>query len=624
MLQQMRNGAQSGWAKAVIGLIIISFAIFGLESLVFSGSGSSIADVNGDEISELALQQAIMQQRQRLLEVFGENIDVDLLSDEQLQTGVLEGLIQRLLLKQQASAYALHPSPRGVGRNITSNEVFQSGGVFSEQIYRQVLRDNGLSNEQFRVDQEEIDTSKKLQIGLISSEFITDLELAATINIINEQRDIRYLLVPASDLRLKTPASKDKIAEYYYENLDQFMLPERVKVDYVYLHLDNFRSPVNSDELELEVESALQQFSSTAEAEIAHVLLTREAGETDLIFQERTARVQKALASGRDFSEIAKMYSDDVGSGSSGGYLGFTDGTVFPSEMERAIRNLDIGEISGPVSTDAGTHFILLKQRLAPSQPDDEALREEIREGLQVAKARESLLVMADRLRDLSFNSLDLESVAVELGLEKKTSDFFSLSNGTGLFSNERLRQAAFAEDVRVAGNNSDLVELTNDEFVVVRIREKLPSGAAALEDVFLEISTKLDAIEQAKMLSIISAKVNKKLAGGTSLESIAADLNLEWRVELAATRDNMLLPREILSHGFNHQLSKKETVSEVALTNGDYALVQVTKVAPGIAEELSLNERESVRVKSAQLRERVVMDEWLTSLRASGKIVIR
>ena len=129
MLQSMRQSTQSTAAKVIIGLIVLSFAAFGLETLLPGGSGTSVAEVNGEEITPIALQEAITQQKRQLVSVLGDDIDPALLDDDRLQPRALQSLIQRALLLQKSTALNLLASEAQVGKSITSIEAFQLNGM---------------------------------------------------------------------------------------------------------------------------------------------------------------------------------------------------------------------------------------------------------------------------------------------------------------------------------------------------------------------------------------------------------------------------------------------------------------------------------------------------------------
>ena len=144
--------------------------------------------------------------------------------------------------------------------------------------------------------------------------------------------------------------------------------------------------------------------------------------------------------------------------------------------MEDAIANLTVGQISDAVETDAGTHFILLKQRSAPAQPDDEVLRAEIIASLQQAESERALLLVVDELRDAVFSLPTLAEAAQQLNLEPATSNYFSESAGEGLFAETSLRQAAFSPDVLEDRTKSEVIELSGSRCGARQINDYRPA----------------------------------------------------------------------------------------------------------------------------------------------------
>ena len=147
--------------------------------------------------------------------------------------------------------------------------------------------------------------------------------------------------------------------------------------------------------------------------------------------------------------------------------MGFTDGTAFPDDMEAAIAALaEPGDISGAVETDAGTHFIRLEERIAGDSVDYASVRAELRASIEAAEAERDLLVAVEELRDLAFNAPDLSGPAAAIGAEVRVSAPFSLGQGAGLFADTRLRELAFSDDVKVSGNNSEVLELSASDLL--------------------------------------------------------------------------------------------------------------------------------------------------------------
>lgn len=624
MLQGMREGARSPWILVIIGLIVLSFVLTGAESLTFNGSQSGAAEVNGEEISLNELQFAIERQRRQLSELYGDQIDPSFLDDDLLRPSVLNGLIEQALLSDYAASLEIAASPKAVGRAITSNPAFQLDGGFSAEYYRDILRSNGLTNSQYRADQENLDRLQKLQSFVSGAAFVTPMETQASINVAAERRDVRYLVVDDTTLAVEGATSDDAVSAYYDSNVEQFAQPERVIASYVLLTPEMYTQPVDPAEVAAQLADALAEYDSKAESEVAHILITQMDDEDAAGYQTRIDAVSARLASGDDFAVIAQELSDDIGSASLGGDLGYTDGSVFPDAMEDAIDALAIGEVSDAVETDAGSHFILLKQRTAAAQVSDEVLRAEIEDNLRSAQSQRDLLLAVDNLRDAVFTADDLVSAAGALGVAVNTSAPFSRDAGEGIFDEVALREAAFADDVFIEDNNSDVIELSGSRFVALRVNERLPEGSKPLQEVRGDIIATLERQAREAELEGLVADVNAALAAGESLESIAEEKDLEWRVELAATRQNTLLPPAVLQAAFAKQASDTNSVSAIGVPSGGYALVQLARVTAGSADTLLTSERQALVDEVQQVQGDLLFTEFLADLRRRGTVIVR
>ena len=625
MLQSMRQSTQSTAAKVIIGLIVLSFAAFGLETLLPGGAGTSVAEVNGEEITPFALQEAVTQQKRQLISVLGDDIDPALLDDDRLQPRALESLIQRALLLQKTAELNLVASEAQVGKSITSIEAFQLNGVFSPDAYRSVLANAGFTPERFRRSQAEDIVLTQLQTAISETEFATQTELAATANIIAEERDVRYLVISDADLVDDADLTDEALQQYYEENEAVFFNPEQVVVDYVLLAPEDFVVSVDEALVREQYESVKDEYEVAEQARVSHILLIQGEEEADGDYAKRIADTADRLDRGEAFADLAAEVSDDLGSASMGGELGFTDGTAFPDEMEAAIAQLsEAGDISGAVQTGAGTHFIRLEERIAGDSVDYESVRDELRASIEAAEAERNLLIAVEELRDLAFNAPDLEGPAEAIGSEVRISEPFSLEEGEGLFADERLRELAFSADVKESSNNSEVLELAGKQFIAVRVREVRAPQVAPFAEVEREVRQGLRAQLEASALTDMVTRAEDLLAAGESFEVAAEALNVEWRVELAATRLNSQLPRPVLDAAFTMPQGKPNLLRTVAVPGEGYALVQLARVTPGDTRALTSAEKLQLSDLRSGEQQRLSFDEFVVHQRNAADIVIR
>ena len=624
MLQSMRDGAQSTGAKVIIGLIILSFAGFGLESILPGGAGTSVAEVNGTEISPIELQQAIDAQKRQLMQIFGERIDLAMLEDDRLRPSALETVIQRQLFVEQAKALELVASDKEIGRAVTAIEAFQVEGEFSPDQYRIVLANAGLSAERFRRSQAQDIVLGQLQDAIVRTDFATPTELAAAANVQIEERDVRYLLIDKATIKDALNIDEIDVEAFYADSQGRFVSEELVTVDYIELILEDFFKPVPDSVLMEQFEAVKDGYQVSTQARVAHILLMQQDAETATEYQARIDEVGARLAAGEDFAEVAADASDDVGSAGFGGELGFTDGSAFPEPMENAIVALEVGAISAPVATDAGTHFIRVEERIAGENAEFESLREELALAIQESDAQRELLSVVEILRDAAFNAPDLSGPSELIGVDVKQSAPMSRTTGRDLFAQARLRDAIFAEEVYLAGNISDVIELNSGHFIAVRIANKIPSTQLPLAEVADEIRVVLEAEAMSNALATLTGALQTRALKGESIEDLAKSDGYEWRVELAARRNNVMLPREVLNAAFSMPVTATQTLRAVELPGNQLALVQLARVRSGDISELSDGDVAQLARETTSSSQQMAFLEFRKALRNNAEIVTR
>ena len=625
MLQSMRQGAQSTTAKIIIGLIVLSFAAFGLETLLPGGAGTSVAEVNGEEISPFALQEAVTQQKRQLVSILGDDIDPAMLDDDRLQPRALESLIQRALLLQKAAELGLVASDAQIGKSITSIEAFQLNGNFSPEAYKSVLANAGYTPERFRRLQAEDIVLTQLQTAVSESEFVTQRELSAMANLVGEERDVRYLVIPEGRLVASDALSGDALRAYYDAHQSDFLKPEQVTVDYILLAPEDFRVEADEETVLQQFESVRDEYTVSTQSRVSHILLIPADEESDSDFARRVAEVSERLNLNEEFSDIARELSDDIGSASQGGALGFTDGTAFPEEMEAAIAGLQSpGQVSTAVVTDAGTHFIRLEERIDGDSVSYEDVKDELRSSIESAEAERSLLLAVEELRDLVFNAPDLAGPAAAVGAKVERSEAFSRELGRGLFAEAALRDVAFSPEVFEDGINSEVVELSGKRFAVLRITEITPSQVAPFDEVESEIAEGLSAELESDGLRAMQLQAEQELAGGGTFEDIAKTLDLEWRVELATTRLASQLPRPVLEAAFAMPAGDTARLRAVAVPGAGHALIQLARVTPGSVASLTTAEAETLMSRRSSEQQRLSFGEYLKYQRETAEIIVR
>ncbi|MEQ9464044.1 MAG: SurA N-terminal domain-containing protein [Haliea sp.] len=597
MLQDIRKSTQGTTAKVVIGLIVVSFALFGIESILLGGGGSSVAEVNGESVNPVELQQAVDTQRRQLIAMMGDDLDPQMLDEQRLSARALEGIINRKLLMQAARDMGLTISEVELGAVIAGMEQFQLDGQFSPEMYKSMLASAGYTPGTFKLALKDDLILNQLRAGLSGSDFATPAELTLNARILAEQRDIRYLTIPLESFSSSSEPDSDEIEAWYRSNEERFMSPETVELNYVELTLDDFRQPVAERDLEEEYRIEVDSYQYQTENRVAHILLERADGETEAEFNGRIEAVQAALAAGEDFASVAAERSDDIGSASNGGDLGFSAGDAFPEEMEEAIASLEVNAVSSPVVTDAGTHILRVTERRDSDPPSLEELRPQLEARLQDREARVALLLAVEKLRDLVFTASSLARPAEELGVEVKRSEPVSRDQQTGPLAAPAILRAAFSEDVLELGHNSEVVELGSDRFVAVSLHQHNKPELQPLEAVREEIVVALTRERAREQLARAAEQAVAALAAGEeTVESLALREGYDWQVELGARRDNRTVPGVVLQRAFSLPAPASGPMLDYVIENsGDARVLELVRVEAGELAALPVEQQRAL-----------------------------
>lgn len=582
MLQNIRDNSQGWIAKTIIGLIVVLLALTGVEAM-FTGpnNGKSVAEVDGQEISANALTQAVEMQRRQLLQQLGRDFDPAMLDEKLLREASLNGLIERTLLLNSAKDSKFAFSEPALDQVILSTPEFLIDGKFSPERFDQVIARLGYSRMQFRQMLEEEMLIGQLRAGIGNSGFVTDAQIKAFAALEKQTRDFATLTLKAD--RDAVTLSDDDIKAYYDAQASEFMTPEQVVLEYVELKKDAFfdQVEVNDDDLQSAYQSEIAGLSEQRRA--AHILVEVSDNTSDEQAKAKIEEIQKRVQEGEDFAKLAKELSDDKGSATEGGDLGFAGKGVYDQAFEDALYALKENEVSAPVRSEFGWHLVKLLAVQAPEVPTFASLEDKLKRDLKTREVEQRFVEVSKTLEDSAFESSDLAQPAQELGLKVLTSEPFGRQGGAeGITANRQVVQAAFSDEVLEDGSNSGVIELDPNTVVVVRVKEHLKPQQLPLEQVSDSIRAQLVKVRAAEAVKAKGEEQLKALRSGkTPVEQ--AQQGEAWQVVEAATRSQEGVEPVVLQALFRMskpEANDKPTFSGISLNNGDYVIIRLNGVS--------------------------------------------
>lgn len=588
MLQNFRDNLHGATKGVLIAIIIVPFALFGVDALFMSGSAvEEAANVNGETITELRLQQAVVLQKQQILNRY-ENIDPTLVDEDQLRAPVMQQLIRQKVVEQAAVDQGMGVDKKTLYRILLEVPDFQTDGKFDTERYEFVLRQMGYSPTSYnKLLTTDMVTNQFMQ-GVAATGFSTLQESKLLAGITEQTRDYYYLTIPRAPLLDTIEVAEADIESYYTANQDEFRSEEKLVVEYVELTPASFTEEVDLEQSMVDevVDAKIAAAASRRSRHVAQILLEVQDDDSHL---EKLAEIQKKLEAGESFADLAREYSEDYGTAEQGGDLGYIQAGDLPESLGAALDQLAVGEVSGLVESELGVHLIKLLDEKSADVPSREQLEPSVRQELLHQLALELLPVRIEELKDLSYNADSLESVANRLGVPLKVSEPFGRREGSGISSNPVVVQAAFSQPVLDDGLASEVLELADDHVLVLKLKERIPETLQPLADVRDQIETILKAQYASRELQQRGEALAERARAGESIEDIAKQEELEWQVSLDTKRFSGNQVSQIRDRVFDmSEPGSKPVIDNLILNNGDYVLVSLVKVQEGDFSQLS------------------------------------
>ncbi len=558
MLQSIRNRSQGWFAWAIVVLITIPFALWGIQQYLGGGREPAAATVNGVEIPQREVQRVAQRQRQQLLRAMGANAAPALLDELRLREMAREGLIENEVLFQAAQSAGYRVSDEQLVTRIRKIPAFQENGTFSSAVYEQTLRNQGMRPGNFEPMLRRDLIIEQLQRGIEDTAFATTREVDEAVRLKRQQRDIGFLTISARGYEQKVTVSEEEIASYYDDNMQQFVSPERVSVDYLELSVDQLAKGIEVGDADLRAyfEEHKSSYFKPEQRRASHILITvaSDADKTAVTeARNKAEELLKRIRAGESFSELARKFSQDPGSAREGGDLGFFGKGIMEPAFEKVAFSLKEGEVSDPVRTEFGFHIIKVTGIKPGGTPDFSKVRDQVAADYRHQQAEKRFYDAAEQLANLSYEHPDsLEPAAEQLGLEIQSTPLFGRSGGEeGIAADPKVVAAAFSPEVLEQDYNSEPVELSPVHMVVVHKKEHIPEQQLPLADVKQKIAEQLRHKKARDAAFAAAESIAHKAAEGEEIAVLAKERKLKWERRNGVTRNDTTLQQAIVRKAF-------------------------------------------------------------------------
>lgn len=618
MFDYVRNNKR--FMQLILAVIVLPFALWGVDSYVRTGNTDDVATVGGTPISMGEFQQALREQQERLRPQLGGNVNQDLLDNPELRRNVLQNLIHQRLLLLHAGKSELGVSNEALASFITSVPALQEGGKFSRERYQALVAAQGMSIEMFetRVRQDLLMQQAMMAVsdGAVIGRMPADHWLTAQL----EEREISEVVLRAEQYQSESKPDAAAIKRYYEENLAKFEKPEQVRVAYVVLSQEKLIETAKVDDAMLKAwyQSNEARYKQPEQRQASHILIRADKGASDADVQAARAKTDQILAELKakpaDFARLAKQHSQDPGSAEKGGDLGYFGRGMMVKPFEDAVYQLKENQISEVVRSDFGFHLIKLTGVRAERVRSLDEVRGEVITELRRQAGMKQYADAAEGFTNTVYEQSDsLQPVAEKYGLTVQESEWLSKGAQVSLpLSNPKLQQALFSDDAVKNRRNTEAVEVGQNTLVSARVVEHRPAVIEPFEAVAGMIE---------KMLAREAAVVRAAAVGQGQLDKLkkGEKIDLAW----ASPRMVSRLHAPGLSPDAQAAVFKATTGGSLpafvgAKVPGGFALYRISKVKPfaGDSEGEAAARAQALRQQYSQVVAQEELVGWLAALK--------
>ena len=422
MLERLRQSIAGTLAKILIGLLVVSFALWGIGDVFGQSQDPVVAEVGGQDITaskfRRAFEQSFYQVRLQAREQ-GQDITIEQARRAGLDRQVLISLISRAVLEQNADIIGLAVSNEELIRQTQSDDTFQGPfGQFDASNFRNILRASNLTEEEYLAELELNLTQKQLTTIFTSQAPVPSSLIKQMAQAQNERRVAEYLILKTSAVKKTKKPTDDELQSFIDNNPFDFTLPEKRRLSLLVLDPKKFTATIkiSNKKLREEYKLRLSEFATDEERFIQQLVFTTQAEAKRARAKIKTSASFRALAKKRNFSK------EDI----SLGWL--KKGEYFSQAAENAALKLRSGQTSAPIETALGWVLLRVDKIKSAKQKSFAQAKRQLQRTLANAQAQEEIDSLHDLIEDDIAGGEPLNSLAKKYKLQSVQSGLLAQS----------------------------------------------------------------------------------------------------------------------------------------------------------------------------------------------------
>jgi peptidyl-prolyl cis-trans isomerase D len=626
MLRVLRENAQSWMLRGILALVAVTFISWGGYSFFRDRGKTYAARVNGVTIGIEAYDQAYSNARRQYQEVLGASFSEKMLQSLKLGDRILDDMISRILMLQEAKRLGLSVSEDEVRQSIESVPGFQVEGQFDPRIYERTLQMNRLSPDEFeRMQRDGLLVGKLAALVRLNGGKVSPDEVLETFRYENERMNLAFLKVSPQAFNSQVAVNEIDIKDYYQKHQEEFRLPAAAQVQYLVFRPSDYEGKVNvsPEDLQRYYNTQKERLKVPKRVKGREILIKVNAGDSPEAIDQKRKKAEEALEKAKkakDFGSVAKQVSESE-TAAKGGDMGWVQKGSVDDLVQTALFALKPGEISGVVKGVAGFYILKADEVLEEKQRSLEEVKDQITLALRREKARAEASRRADDAFYSIFRSRDLESYAKEKNVPVRTTGYFKEGEEIPEIGKDpSFASSAFSLKL---GEISPVVNIQPNSYIL-KLMDKKESRIPPLEEVKDDVKAKAIAAQCDVKARQTAEEILKEVQTGKLLRDVGREKGFQVDETGYFTRTAGAIPKIGPSNEFTKNLSplteQNPTPKEVLNTREGYFVVRLISLERADEKKFE-SVKGSLEKRLAAQKQEDFFNDWIEQLKAKAKI---
>ena len=614
MLDFLRRSASGIIVKTLLGLLILSFAAWGIGDVFRSKAGRQVvASVGEIDILPAEFTTELSREMDRLKPILGQ----DFTTEQAKLLGIGNGVIERLVNTRLFDLGA-HDLGLGISDGVVLSEIrrtpdfFNDQGQFDRFIFDQLLRNAGFTEDSYVA---------LIRRNLMRTQYLSpanDVEVPTVmarllVEFGDEQRVMETVRIDHAHLTNLSPPTNDDLMAFHKDNSQFFMAPETRRFSALVLNSDDIAKniDVSEDELMATYDDRIDEFETGERRKLKQILVSQEAD---------IKKAQALLSSGKSLGEAATA----AGANANVLDIGFFERTQLLAELQEPVFSAALNTPTQPIKSVLGWHIIEVVETKAATTKGFAEVSKDIATGLKAERALDVMFEMSTQLEDLLAGGATFEEAARELGLSVSSAEI----DATGRTLAGKFADVEFASDmvtpvfVNTIGDDIPVLESTDGKgFFAVRIDDIFAPSLKPFAEVSVAVEARFKADGQSTRAAKLAETLMQSVQGGKNLSDAAKTLGLTSKITQPFNREGAGLKLPLPTNMLNDAFRIKVGDSTSATGTGAHVVATLKEIRPANTSDQGALDAASGQVLN-QLRSDL-LDQLSAALRLKHTVSI-